>query len=252
MKYTVILSNADAKIKFLRACEYMCLFCEDYWNPERDRDFSSRMLFGYRQIKQSRKLLRVLFGLWNLRKIIGYQNKDKLFIQKLFYLTSKACGIVFYMLESVTTLLDIIKVCKKTSKKLKIVRFFAWIAGLLLSNVYCFTYLIHSYGKEAHLKDVAINMLRPIDIIKIMNNLAEERHDLMLNIICNFLDFFIGSHYAGVIENFLKTRVTNGILGVVGVSCTFLRVYAILKKHMKKTNQSEHHELFDGVFYGYD
>lgn len=253
MNFTTILSNADMKIKFLRILEYLCLLSEDYGNSPKDKDFSQRMLHASDKIKQSRKLLRFMFSLWNLKKIIGYQNKDKIIMQKYFYLASKACGILFYILETITVLFDIIELAPGVSQKLKKWRFFSWITGLIISNIYCFTYLIHSYGKEAHLKNVSINMLKPYEIIQIMNTLADERKDLLLNICCNFMDCFIGCHYSGIIENMLKTRVTNGILGVVGVICTILRIYTILRKHMRKAAaHGNGHEVFDGIYYGYD
>lgn len=251
--FTLIISNSDAKIKFLRVFEYLTLFSEEYLNPDKEKVFSQDMLYAYKKIKRSRKLLRILFSLWNLRKILEYSNKDKLFFLKWCYLLSKFTGVVFHSLESITALTDIMQILPNFSKKLKFFRFSFWIGGLILSNVYCITYLIHSYGKEAHLKDACVNNLKPIEIIQIMNTLAEERHDLILKICCNFMDFFIGCHYAKVIERFLKTRVTNGVLGSVGMICTVLRIFILMKKRQRKnTSDEDGHELFDGLFYGYD
>ena len=254
MSLTVILTNADAKIKLLRVLEYLSLVAEDYLNQDHNREFSYDMLICYEKIKRARKLLRVFFSLWNLRKILEYHNQDKILFQKICYISSKFCGSVFYLFETITAFMDILKVMPEKSSNLKFIRFVFWIAGLMFSNVYCLTYLIHSYGKEAYLKDVSINKLRPIEIIQIMNNLAEERHELILYICCNFLDLFIGFHYSGLIEKVLKTRVTNGVLGSVGVTCTILRLVALLKKRSRRKNHSSEDQLtlFDGLFYGYD
>ena len=249
MSFTLIISNADAKIKLLRILEYLSLCSEDYLNVTRDKNVSNDYLFAYSKIKQSRKLLRMFFSLWNLRKLLKYRNKDPLKIQKACYYLSKICGIVFYFLESITALLDITKYAARGNEKIKRIRFIFWIIGLISSNIFSMTYLIHSYGKEANLKDVTLEKFKPYEIIQAMNDLAEERHQLILIIVCNFMDLFIGCHYAKLIEQYLKTRVTNGVLGLVGVACTVLRLVILTNKKIKHKNYDE---LFEGKYYGYD
>lgn len=250
MNIARVMSNADAKIKLMRVMEYLCLVAEDYMNPSRDKEISADLIYCHNTIKSNKKLLRILFSLWNLKKILIYQNKDKLQLQKILYIISKSCGIIFYFNETLTGILEHAGLWLPLSKRLRRIQINFWIIGLLISNIYCMTYLIHSYGKEAHLKDVSINKLKPTEIITIMRNLADERHRLIIHICCNFMDMFIGFHYSQIIEKVFRTRASNGVLGSVGAICTLLRIVALLtKRNHYSTGEIA---MFDGQFYGYD
>ena len=252
MNYSLLLSKADTKIKLLRLFEYFCLMAEDYLIPAHDKNVSSDMLHAYSKLNNGRKLLRILFSLFNLRKILEYRKKDKSKWQRLLYITSKGTGIIYYFCETLRGFLDTSNSLPELSSQIRKVQLRVWTAGLLLSNVYCLTYLVHSYGKEAHLKDVSISQLKPLEIICIMSNLAEERHLLVHHIICNVLDLFIGCHLTGFIEKVFKTRVTNGVYGVVGIVCTTLRIFLQLRKRPKKRDQQSHQSELQSYFYGYD
>lgn len=250
MSLTTLLSNADAKIKLLRGLEYICLFSEGYLTGTNDAALSSNLLYSYEKVKNCRKILRFLFFMWNWRKVVEYSNKDRIRFQRIVYIASKAFGSTFYLLESITAFMEVAKTKGPILNKVRRLRFTAWILGLLMSTIYSMTYLIHSYGKEAYLKDVSINKLKPHEIISIINRLAEERHAIIINVAANFMDLFLGLHYGGLIEKLLKTRSTNGVVGAIGVLCSAFRLVSLFRKLQKGASMDS--DLFDGLFYGYD
>lgn len=104
--------------------------------------------------------------------------------------------------------------------------------------------MIESYYQEDDIKTFILQGgLRPVESLKILEDLSKERRMLFLNFFANLLDIFIGLHIAKAIEKIFNTRVDKGAVGLVGLAASILRVLIVVDKH---NNQKEIHIESDG------
>lgn len=146
--------------------------------------------------------------------------------------------MAYYLSDNLIILGKVGFLNRKTTHALQKLSFTVWMVGIISSLLYNLVFLRLSYSKELGLRSQKmLQMLTPHSALKIMEQLSQERHFILLNIFRNVSDMTIVFHKMKISEIVLRTGFSDGVIGICGITSSAASIYQFYFKSIMARNK---------------